>query len=297
MSVPAISILPASDIDANAWDHCIASDPHGLIYSRYHFLHALCDQWHGLVLGQYEAVMPIPWRRKWFIRYAYQPAFIQQLGLTGHYSPDVFPDIQKALRKFVRLGDSTLHHGNAALANSLQHIRPRNNFVLPLHKDFGQIRSGFAPLLLKNMERASRKSLQYLKEYDLEVILTQSRILYGSRIRQRQQKDEAALLQYCIQHPHHCLSRVVRAADGELLASALLVQDERRLYLLINNTTIRGRAMLANHWLMHELIREYSGSNRTLDFEGSMLPGVEQFYRQFGVRTETYYHWELNFFG
>lgn len=297
MSVPRISILPASAIDAHAWDHCVANDPYGLIYSRYHFLQTLCDQWHGLVLGQYDAVMPIPWRRKWLIRYAYQPAFIQQLGLTGHYSPADFPYIQKAIRKFVRLGDSTLHHGNAALANSLSHTHPRNNFVLPLQKDFGQIRSGFAPLLLKNIERASRKSLQYRKEYKLETILTQSRSLYGSRIKQRRAKDEAALLQYCIHHPHDCLSRVVLAPDGELLASALLVQDDRRLYHLINNTTEKGRAMLANHWLMHELIREYSGSNRILDFEGSMLPGVEQFYRQFGVTTEIYYQWKLPFFG
>ncbi|WP_315816464.1 hypothetical protein [Paraflavitalea speifideaquila] len=55
------------------WDRCIADAPNGLIYGYSFYLDKMADNWDGLVLNNYEAVMPLPWKKKWGIYYLAHP--------------------------------------------------------------------------------------------------------------------------------------------------------------------------------------------------------------------------------
>jgi len=59
----SIQLLPAHQIDSKKWDTCVDKNENGLIYSQTRFLNAMADNWHGLIIGEYETVMPIPWRK------------------------------------------------------------------------------------------------------------------------------------------------------------------------------------------------------------------------------------------
>jgi len=49
--------------------------------------------------------------------------------------------------------------------------------------------------------------------------------------------------------------------------------------------------------MLLESIKYFQGKCELYDFEGSMLPGVEQFYRRFGGELTPYYRiWNDNFF-
>src|SRR6266550_2768979 len=68
-----IHYLQRQDIDLIKWNACITAAPNGLIYARSFYLDAMtAEQWDGLVMGDYEAVMPLPWRRKFGFYYLYQ---------------------------------------------------------------------------------------------------------------------------------------------------------------------------------------------------------------------------------
>ena len=76
-------IISNEEIDRKKWDDSLLNFPCSLIYSQSFYLDAMC-KWDALVVGDYEALMPLPNRKKWKINYLYQPAFTQQLGIIGN---------------------------------------------------------------------------------------------------------------------------------------------------------------------------------------------------------------------
>jgi len=85
---------------------------------------------------------------------------------------------------------------------------------------------------------------------------------------------------------------------GELISVCGIVSDEKSTYFILNGIDIEKQVRGANALMIMEAIK--FSKNRSLqifDFEGSMLPGVEQFYRRFGGDLVPYYRiWNDNFF-
>jgi len=46
--------------------------------------------------------------------------------------------------------------------------------------------------------------------------------------------------------------------------------------------------------MFNELISEYAGTDKVLDFEGSEIPGVARFFKGFGAVKQHYYHLHIN---
>ena len=76
-----IHYIEHKDIDFEKWDACVANSFNRLIYGFSWYLDVVCDDWDALVLNDYEAVFPLPKRKKWGIEYVYHPFFCQQLGV------------------------------------------------------------------------------------------------------------------------------------------------------------------------------------------------------------------------
>ena len=76
-----ISIIPSYNIEREKWNDCINRSSNAIIYAGSNYLDHLADNWSGLVLNDYEQVMPVGWRKKFSVRYSYQIPFIQQLGI------------------------------------------------------------------------------------------------------------------------------------------------------------------------------------------------------------------------
>jgi Acetyltransferase (GNAT) domain len=78
-------------------------------------------------------------------------------------------------------------------------------------------------------------------------------------------------------------------AQGRVHASLFCVWDDRRAWYLCGGGDAELRASGAGSLLMWELIKESAKHVPRFDFEGSMLPAVEHYFRKFGGRQETYY--------
>src|SRR5687767_14846783 len=59
-----LQYLHRKQIDTRKWDQCITNAANGLIYARSFYLDTMASNWDALVLGDYEAVMPLTWRKK-----------------------------------------------------------------------------------------------------------------------------------------------------------------------------------------------------------------------------------------
>jgi len=85
--------------------------------------------------------------------------------------------------------------------------------------------------------------------------------------------------------------------SGICIAVCGVVYEKKSSYLLLNGIDIEKQIRGANTYMLYESIKYFHDRCGYYDFEGSMLLGVEQFYRRFGGELTPYMRiWNDNFF-
>ena len=86
--------------------------------------------------------------------------------------------------------------------------------------------------------------------------------------------------------------------EKEIISVCGLICDKNSSYLILNGINVENEIRGANALIIYEAIKYIKEKGVYMfDFEGSMLPGVEQFYRRFGGEPVPYYRiWNDNLF-
>jgi hypothetical protein len=302
---PVIRISASTDLDPEKWDNCVVKNLNGLIYAQYYYLNCLSNNWSAIIIGDYEAVLPLPWNSKWGIKYYEAIPFIQQLGLVGHIDNSQIYKILDLIVGFAKYGDLFFNFSNHELANAVPTVA-KLNYVLDLNQDYTSIIQHYKKDLLNNLEKAQKNHPIYQESNNITKNLKTYQLHYNRRfnwINNRDFQQLAHVLEY-YQSKGQCIIReLIDQTTDELLASAILLKDEKRLYLLINTITALGRKQSSNHLLIDRIISEFANTNFILDFEGSEIPGVQEFFKNFHPTSQPYFHfhqnqlrWPLNLF-
>lgn len=77
--------------------------------------------------------------------------------------------------------------------------------------------------------------------------------------------------------------------EGQVEAGALFVWDKQKVYYLIGGINTQVKQNGAMNLLVFQGINIAAQTNRSFDFEGSILKGIEQFFRSFGANLIPYY--------
>jgi hypothetical protein len=287
-------LLPSHRIDRKKWNACVEAAENGLIYADSRFLDSMADNWSGMIFNDYTAVMPLPWRKKWGIRYTYNPPFIQQLGVIGSIPEELTIELIKMVNDNFLYGDLHLNFSNEYIANSFPLSRKRNNCILQLHSSYETLLTSFSGDAERNLQKATRQSFHWQEGREREAIdLFRNQMLYPGAPDQKTMNRFKSLFQQ-FSSTQQSFARCICNDDNQILAAMVGLKDGRRIYNLLNITTPEGRKKSANYSLFQNLLKEWAGSPLLLDMEGSELPGVESFYRHWGGGWENYYHVHLN---
>ena len=289
-----IQYLSYEQIDKQKWDHCIQIAANRLIYAYSWYLDKMADHWDGIVLGDYEMVMPLPWRRKMGIFYLYQPAFVAQLGLFGNdVSADVLKQFFEAIPGKFKYWDMPLNMDNKYDIKGF-HLNERANFILTLDKPYSELYKAFRENNKRNIKRAQGYGCVVKKGIDVNEIIA----LANDQPQQGQtiQQDYAHFLTIYDQllQEEKARSYGVFSSQGQLLASCALLYSGKRWYYLLVGNHPNGRTLGASHLLIDAIIKDLAGKNLILDFEGSDIRNLAFFYSGFGSRQENYTTVRLN---
>lgn len=279
--------LPSSAIDAQKWNACVESDPEGRVYGSYHYLNFLSSTWGGLIWGDYEAVFPVSFNKKFGIGYMYQPAFVQQQSVyTSHRSFKI--SLQKSALAYCSSRFPFAEICLSFLPEGVHHST-RQNLELPLDHTYDTIRSNFKQDLVNNLRIAERFPFTQSNEPTVEELMQLFKLQYADKLSYKE-TDYNNLFAYLRSVGAHN-NFFIRGAylNGMLAAGALFLQHKNRLYLLLNYTSSSHRKKAANHWLLNRCIHEFAGTGLILDFEGSDQPGIAHYYKNFGALTMPYY--------
>ncbi len=287
----SVEIILSHKINKSKWDACIHNSSNGLIYATSVYLDHMTDDWHGIIVNDYDCVMPLPWRRKFGIKYCYHVPFIQQLGWFKQLQINDELLLFEKMFHFLKYGDYYFNFQNTDVANTLL----CSNYVLDLSQQYNIISQGYNTDLINNLKKAYRQELIYSTgDYNAAIDLYKN--LYQQRTPHVSDKDLENFRSLC-GNLFQSKSVIVRNASNtknELLATALLLRDEKRLYNMMNSITPEGRKKEANHFLFDSIFKEFAGSNLLFDFEGSDIPGIKSFYKKFGSVNQPYYKLHFN---
>ena len=285
-----ISYIKYADINKEKWDRCIDQSPNGLIYAYSFYLDLMSENWDALVLKDYEAVMPLTWKTKMGISYLYQPAFTQQLGIFGSniLNADLIEAfLNQSLRHFSFV-EINLNFGNYYKKAAKQ----KCNLILPLNRSFKEIEKGFRKDFLKKIITSN---LTYNPSYDFEMSILLFQKSNSKRI-SLSKCDYERFSKLCdlINLDGGLIVRKITTLKGELLSTAILFKDKRRIYYLLSNTSEEGRKQQANYFLLYHLIKEFSGKDLIFDFEGSEIESIKFYFKKFGAIEQTYPFVKIN---
>jgi hypothetical protein len=281
-----------NEIDTLKWDNCITQASNGLIYPYSFYLDCMADNWDALILNDYEVVMPLTWRKKFGIHYLYQPPFTAQLGLFGkNISADLLQKFLTAIPSKFRLWEFSLNQGNVYQLNEFN-LFERVNYVLPMDQSYKNLYDNYR----ENIKRNIKKSIQYgsiiLRDIDIAAITGLAKLQPNSG-------DENELVKFeklyaFLKRQSMAKTYGVFSNRNELLASCVFTFSHNRAYYILVGNHPNGRTLGASHALIDAFIKDHSGQNLLLDFEGSDIRNLAFFYSSFGASEEKYPAIRLN---
>ncbi|MDB4181735.1 hypothetical protein N9737_03315 [Polaribacter sp.] len=276
-----IHIIERKDLDVDKYDACIADSVQSRIYAFSWYLDVVTDNWDILILNDYEAVMPLPWKQKYFLKYITQPFFCQQLGvfskepITVKFQEKMIHSIPK---KFVK---TTINFNSDNFFTFK--MKSKNNYLLKIENVYAENYKKFNNNRKRDLKKAISSGLYFeenisIKEfYDFYLLNDKN---YLNHLSMQEVLQNILKLNTSVVHCYGIKSKT------DLIASVILLNDGKRITYLVPVCSALGKKKGAATLLVAEIIKKYK--DKILDFEGAMIPGVAKFYKSFGAEIERY---------
>jgi hypothetical protein len=295
--MPAIRYIEHTNIDKAMWDRTIADSTNGFIYSRSFFLDNMCE-WDALVMGEYEYVMPLPFRKKAGFKYIYTPFFTGQLGISGINKPtdDLSRQFLEAIPASFSFVDLQLNEYNHLNNTPGLKITERVNYVIDLNQSYELIYADFNKDARKNLRQAAALNLTVKEYIEPAFVFDLYKKAYGHLNKNITTDDYNNFYSVCLKaiELNNGMVMGIQDAAGEILTAAFFAIDNKRIYYLLGAPTAKGKKANATHLLIDSMLKKYAGHPLVFDFEGSDIPSVADFYKKFGPQKRSYQQVMIN---
>ncbi len=288
-----IRYIRNSYLNRRKYDHCVRMDNLGHFYAYSWYLDEVCHHWDCLVLNDYDAVWPLPLRTKLGIKYFYRPFAVQQLGIFSklQLTEEQLGEFVKEMTLHCRYADLYLNEDqlNYELKITGVSLSVNTNLTLDLSRSFREIYHAYNKHTRRNIQRASRHSLQIFEHDDPDCLIELFRSNRGEALNLDPEfyRNMAKAMYNCL---HRGMGKVwtVYNERNDLCAGIFIVETEKRHTLLFSATSPEGKEIRAMYYLLNEYLIYSSGKKETFDFEGSNAPGLRRFYEGFGAEEKNY---------
>lgn len=290
-----IKYLRNEEIDKSKWDACIDNADNGLIYAYACYLDHMAKHWDGLVMNDYEAVMPVTWNKKYGIYYLYQPFLAAELGVFGKkLENELVEEFLKSIPLKFKYWDIYLNYKNVFELKSFR-LYERMNYVLNLNKSYDELFANYKENIQRNIKKAEQAECTVTKNFNVEklVELAWQQMKQHSKV-SFDNAEKFRSLYKVLQDQQKAITYGVISPQDELLASCAFFFSQNRAYYILVGNHPKSKTIGASHALIDAFIKDHAGENLLLDFEGSDIPGLALFYRSFGAVEEKYSAIRLN---
>jgi hypothetical protein len=289
-----IQYLSHHEIDKPKWDRCIKEADNGLIYGYSFYLDHMADHWDGLVLNDYEAIMPVTWNKKYGIYYLYQPFLCAQLGVFGkNVDAKTSKSFLHAIPSKFKYWDIYLNHRNILHLKDFD-VTLRNNFVLKLSASYDALYNHYRENIQRNIKKALQAGCVAQTNFPVEHVIELARQQMKTYSDQKHDLERFKKLHYLLHEKKQAVTYGIFSPSRELLSSCVFFFSHNRAYYILVGNHPNGRTLGASHALIDAFVKDHAGKHLLLDFEGSDIRNLALFYSGFGATDEKYPAVRLN---
>lgn len=286
-----IRYIAHNQIDKQRWDERIAQSPDGLVYAWSWYLDVVHPGWEALVEDDYEAVMPLTGGRKFGINYLFQPFFTQKFGVFGkkEVSKEKIEEFLAAIPKKFKFAELRM---NISCTTYFKH----RNIVRDINCKYAVITDSYSSNTKRDLAKAKKEKLQIIDDAEPSAIIDLFRKNRGKDIEKWGDKEYNRLLNLVEEAKKHdsCLVLGVQNADNQLVAGAFFMISHKKIVFLFSGADESNKELHGLTFLLDYVIEKYSGTDFTLDFEGSDNEGLARFYKGFGGKEIFYSELKFN---
>ena len=286
-----IHYIEHKDINKEKWDYCIETACNGRIYAMSWYLDTADECWDALIVGDYEIVFPLTYRKIFGFRFLCQPIFCQQLGIFAQtdLSHEIIMAFLKSIPKKFLFGKLHLNSGNKIQSIKQFPIEHRVNIELDIRPSIKEVREKYIRNNKRNINKAKKSSVYIRKGVDFERIIQTYKLNLGdSRFNVHSSLYKTVNKVFTILKENGNLAIYDAYIDDIFVAGIVLSSFQNKTISLFLGCNKEGYQISAGHFLFDYAIENASQTKEIFDFEGSNTESVAFVFHGFGGKTVPY---------
>ena len=273
-----IQRLSYREIDFEKYQICVDQSVQKNFYAKKEILDVLCEEWELLIAGDYDFVMPVPLKKKFGFRFVLMPLFCQQLGIFGkEQNREMEQQFLLFLNKNYRIFSYYFNHQN----DFKQNLKVKKNYVIE--------RTEYA-FLRKNYfkgRKSTVKTAQYLSFMSVDLSEVSDFITDNFKGLEKK-NDFQKLVNYLnFLESEKMLTIFGAFKDNELASLAIMIRENDCYALLGLVNDEKFRLDNGASFLIDRILKEHI-QEKSFDFMGGSIRGIEVFFKSFGSSLQQY---------
>ena len=290
-----IQYIKRKDLEVAKYDACIENSIQSRVYAFSWYLDIVADHWDVLVLDDYEAVMPIPWKQKYFIKYVYPPFWLLELGVFSLDKELNFQPFLECLSTKFRFIESRLNTDNI-VGHFKDDLLRKEMQVLSLNEDYNLVFSNLKKDRKKDLKKANNLGLLEKWNDNSEILIALFKNNVGKRTPNILESDYNILkrvIDICIEKGVGEVLSVYNN-DDKIVASGFFLKHKKTVTILVSSTDFKNRKNGANTFLIDRAIFKYQKNFNFFSFGGSSMQSIAKYFLSFGAETKEYQQIKMN---
>ena len=287
-----ITYVKRKHLNEAKYNACVDISYTSRVYGYSWYLDIVADYWDALVLDDYKAVLPVFYNKKWGVKYSFQPYFCQQLNIYTNLKLEnlLIKKFYKKIPKSILLFDV-----NYSFFIEGTTLKNKYNFSLELNKDYKNLFNNYRKDRKKSLQKATKANLTYKNFNDKKALIVLFKEVFSFLNHpEKYYLKIDNIITYCIKNNLGFIRTI--SLNDELICAGFFVKHKSRIYYLFGASNKKGKKYGATTFLIDSVIKEYSKTNNILDFEGSTIPTIANFYKSFGSKKTIYFNLKTNVF-
>ncbi|WP_430817114.1 hypothetical protein [Carboxylicivirga sp. RSCT41] len=253
--------LKRNDINDKKWDDCINHSANGHVFAYTWYLDIVCDDWHAVVADDYEAVLPVPFKRQLF-RCVYTPHWTPYLGVINR-KPVSRQDVMDMLHAVPCLNiDLVMGTHNKLPGMKALKCESRRYAVLDLITEISRMEKLFSAAVKPVIDLYKKKKISVVRAMD-----TSDYLKFVNSPGVIANSEEQPVLLKLIGFALRYKSAGLYAAYDErnqIIAGCFLLKSDKKLSLIhCADVSDNFKGVLA---IIYHILDHNAGSNLTLEF-------------------------------
>jgi len=272
--------LKYESIDFDKYARCLESSEQKNWYAQKEILDELSGNWEILVYGDYEAILPVPLIKKMGLKFIIMPLFCQQLGVfSSKDNIEINDQFLRALKKNYKILYYSFNQYNSFALT----LEKRKNYKIPI--------SDYEILRRKKYFKGRKSTTKWAQHlYYKEIELTPEHISFiENNFKGLTKKTDIKKFKDYLNFldKNNSLKFCAAYLDEKLINIAVLISEKAQFSLLalINDENYKKEDGAS--FLIDKILSRYI-HEKSFDFMGSNIRGIEIFFKSFGAELHGY---------